>query len=42
MAAPISLIDVINRFIVSDTITLPVFNSAATRLQMELDRKSVV
>ncbi|MDX9834789.1 MAG: HDOD domain-containing protein, partial [Desulfobulbus sp.] len=39
MAAPISLIDVINRFIVSDTITLPVFNSAATRLQMELVRQ---
>ena len=36
MAAPISLIDVINRFIAADTITLPVFNNAAVRLQMEL------
>ena len=36
MAAPISLIDVINRFIAADTITLPVFNNAAKRLQMEL------
>ena len=36
MAAPISLLDVINRFIAADTLSLPVFNNAAVRLQMEL------
>ncbi len=36
MSAPISLIDAINRVIEADKITLPVFNSAATRIQQEL------
>ena len=36
MAAPISLLDVINRYIAADTLSLPVFNNAAVRLQMEL------
>jgi HD-like signal output (HDOD) protein len=36
MAAPISLLDVINRFIAADSLSLPVFNNAAVRLQMEL------
>ncbi len=38
MAAPVSLVDIINRFIESDTITLPVFNTAAVRIQQELAR----
>ena len=33
-----SLVDIINRFIESDTITLPVFNTAAVRIQQELAR----
>ena len=36
MAAPLSLVDVINRFIESDAVTLPVFNSASTRIQQEM------
>lgn len=36
MAAPLSLIDVVNRFIESDAVTLPVFNSAAARIQQEI------
>ena len=36
MSQPVSLIDVINRFIESDKVVLPVFNSAATSIQQEL------
>lgn len=36
MSAPLSLIDVINRFIESDSVVLPVFNSAAARIQQEI------
>jgi len=36
MAAPLSLVDVINRFIESDAVTLPVFNSASSRIQQEM------
>ena len=36
MAEPVSLVDIINRFIESDAITLPVFNTAAVRIQQEL------
>lgn len=39
MTAPLSLIDVINRFIESDSVTLPVFNSAAARIQQEMAKK---
>ena len=38
MTAPLSLVDVINRFIESDSITLPVFNANANRVQQELAR----
>ena len=38
MAAPISLLDVINRYIAADTLSLPVFNNAAVRLQRELGK----
>jgi putative nucleotidyltransferase with HDIG domain len=38
MTAPVSLIDVINRYIESDKITLPVFNSIAARIQEEMAR----
>jgi putative nucleotidyltransferase with HDIG domain len=36
MTAPVSLVDVINRFIESDAVKLPVFDSAAARIQQEL------
>lgn len=36
MTAPVSLVDVINRCIEKDAIKLPVFNSAAARIQQEL------
>nr|WP_321465606.1 HDOD domain-containing protein [uncultured Desulfobulbus sp.] len=36
MSAPLSLIDVINRFIESDSVVLPVFSSAAARIQQEI------
>ncbi len=36
MSPPYSLIDVINRFIESDAVMLPVFNSAAASIQQEL------
>jgi HD-like signal output (HDOD) protein len=36
MSPPVSLIDVINRFIESDAVVLPVFNSAAASIQQEL------
>jgi HD-like signal output (HDOD) protein len=36
MSAPVSLIDVINRFIESDSVVLPVFNSASSRIQDEI------
>ena len=36
MAAPLSLVEVINRFIESDAVTLPVFNSASSRIQQEM------
>jgi len=36
MSPPLSLIDVVNRFIESDAVTLPVFNSAAARIQQEM------
>ncbi|NCC77372.1 MAG: HDOD domain-containing protein, partial [Clostridia bacterium] len=36
MSAPLSLIDVINRFIESDSVVLPVFNSASSRIQQEI------
>lgn len=36
MTAPVSLIDVINRFIESDAVKLPVFNSASARIQQEM------
>lgn len=39
MNAPVSLVDVINRFIESDAVNLPVFNTAASRMQQELARK---
>lgn len=39
MNAPVSLIDVINRFIESDAVRLPVFNTAAARIQRELAKK---
>lgn len=38
MTAPVSLVDVINRYIESDKITLPVFNSIAARIQEEMAR----
>ena len=39
MSAPVSLVDVINRFIESDAVKLPVFNSASTRIQEEMAKK---
>lgn len=39
MTTSVSLIDVINRFIESDEVTLPVFNTAASRIQQELAKK---
>jgi putative nucleotidyltransferase with HDIG domain len=39
MTAPVSLIDAINRYIESDKITLPVFNSIAARIQEEMARQ---
>ena len=39
MTAPLSLVDVIHRFIESDAVNLPVFNSAAARIQQELAKK---
>lgn len=39
MSAPVTLIDVINRFIESDKVSLPVFNSASHRIQQELAKK---
>jgi HD-like signal output (HDOD) protein len=39
MAAPVSLIDVINRCIESGEVRLPVFNSAAARIQQEMAKK---
>jgi len=36
MTAPVSLIDVINRCIESDAVSLPVFNSASARIQQEM------
>lgn len=38
MTAPVSLIDVINRCIESDSVILPVFNTAAARIQQEMAR----
>lgn len=39
MSTPVSLIDVINRCIESDSVSLPVFNTAAARVQQEMARK---
>jgi HD-like signal output (HDOD) protein len=39
MAAPVSLIDVINHCIESDAVHLPVFNSVAARIQQEVAKK---
>jgi len=39
MTAALSLVDVIHRFIESDAVNLPVFNSAAARIQQELAKK---
>jgi HD-like signal output (HDOD) protein len=39
MPPPVSLVDIINRFIESDAVNLPVFNSAAARMQQELAKK---
>ena len=39
MSAPVTLVDVINRFIESDKISLPVFNSASHRIQQELAKE---
>lgn len=39
MSPPLSLIDVVNRFIESDKVVLPVFNSAAASIQQELAKK---
>lgn len=39
MTTPVSLIEVINRYIESDKITLPVFNTIAARIQEEMARK---
>lgn len=39
MSAPVSLIDVINHSIESDAVQLPVFNTAAARVQQEMARK---
>ncbi|MGE4559400.1 MAG: HDOD domain-containing protein [Desulfobulbus sp.] len=36
MSAPLSLVDIVNRFIESDAVVLPVFNSAAARIQQEI------
>lgn len=36
MSAPTSLVDIVNRFIESDAVILPVFNSTATRIQQEI------
>jgi putative nucleotidyltransferase with HDIG domain len=36
MNAPVSLVEVINRFIESDAVSLPVFNSASSRVQQEM------
>jgi len=36
MTAPVSLVEVINQYIESDKITLPVFNSIAARIQEEM------
>ena len=36
MPAPVSLIDVINHFIESDTVSLPVFNTNASLIQQQL------
>jgi len=36
MSSPVSLVDIINRFIESDSVVLPVFNSAAARIQQEI------
>ncbi len=38
MAASASLVDIINRFIESDAVTLPAFNTTALRIQQELAR----
>lgn len=38
MTAPVSLIDVINHCIESDSVILPVFNTAAARIQQEMAR----
>lgn len=39
MSPPLSLIDVINRFIEADKVVLPVFNAAAASMQQELAKK---
>lgn len=39
MSAPVSLVDIINRFIESDSVVLPVFNSAAARIQQEIAKE---
>jgi len=39
MAAPVSLVDLINQCIESDAVKLPVFNTAASRIQQELAKK---
>ena len=39
MSAPVTLVDIINRFIESDKVSLPVFSSASHRIQQELAKK---
>lgn len=39
MTAPVSLVDLINQCIESDAVKLPVFNTAASRIQQELAKK---
>ena len=39
MAAPVSLVDLINQCIESDAVKLPVFNTAASRIQQELAKE---
>jgi hypothetical protein len=35
-----SFIDIVNHYIQSDTVTLPVFSAAASRVQQELAKKN--
>ncbi len=39
MSAPVSLVDIINRFIESDSVVLPAFNSSAARIQQEIAKE---